>query len=100
MSTIDSVSIRVPAAVGNFAGAEGCGALALDASMNVKVTLRLDGKIAVRYFGEDGRRVPRDSSNLIPRAMRSVLEKHGKSFSGADIEIYSTVPVGAGFGSS
>jgi homoserine kinase len=100
MRMIDSVSIRVPGTVGNFAGVGGCGALALDVSMNVKVTRRLDGNVAVRYFGEDGERVPRDGSNLVVAAMRSVLENHGKLFPGADVEIYNTVPVGAGFGSS
>jgi homoserine kinase len=100
MRTTNSVSIRVPGTVGNFAGAMGCGALALDASMNVKVTLRLDGKVAIRYFGEDGERVPRDNTNLVVRAMQSVLERHSRPFSGADFEIYSTVPVGSGFGSS
>ena len=73
MRTTNSPSIRVPGTVGNFAGAMGCGALALDASMNVKVTLRLDGKVAVRYFGEDGERVPRDHTNLVVRAMQSLF---------------------------
>ena len=100
MRTTNSLSIRVPGTVGNFAGAMGCGALALDASMNVKVTLRLDGKVAVRYFGEDGERVARDHTNLVVRAMQSLLERHCRPFSGADFEIYNTVPVAAGFGSS
>ena len=100
MRTTNSLSIRVPGTVGNFAGAMGCGALALDASMNVKVTLRLDGKVALRYFGEDGERVPRDHTNLVVRAMQSLLERHCRPFSGADFEIYSAVPVAAGFGSS
>jgi hypothetical protein len=56
--------------------------------------------VAVRYFGEDGQQVPRDRSNLIVQAMQSVLENHGRAFPGADVEIYSSVPVGAGFGSS
>src|SRR5438067_13322333 len=92
MRMTNALSIRIPGTVGNFAGAMGCGALALDASMNVKVTLRLDGEVAVRYFGEDGERVPRDHTNLVVRAMQSLLERQSRHCSGADFAFYSTVP--------
>jgi homoserine kinase len=95
-----SVLIRVPATVGNFAGAVNCAAVALDASLNVKVTPRLDGQVAIRYFGENGERVPRDRSNLVVRAMEATLHLRGLEFTGADFEIYSSVPVAVGLGSS
>ncbi len=95
-----SVLIRVPATVGNFAGAMNCAALALDASLNVKVTPRTDGHVGVRYFGANGERVPRDRSNLIVRAMEATLHLRGLEFTGADLEIYSSLPVAVGLGSS
>ncbi len=95
-----SVLIRVPATVGNFAGALDCAALALDASLNVKVTPRVDGHVGIRYFGENGERVPRDRSNLVVRAMEAALHLKELEFTGADFEIYSSVPVGVGLGSS
>jgi homoserine kinase len=95
-----SVLIRVPATVGNFAGAMNCAALALDASLNVKVTPRTDGRMGIRYFGENGDRVPRDRSNLIVRALQAALHLRGLEFTGADCEVYSSVPVGVGLGSS
>lgn len=95
-----SVLIRVPATVGNFAGAKDSAALALDASLNVKVTPRLDGHVSIRYFGENGERVPRDRSNLVVRAMEAALHLKQLEFTGADLEIYSSVPVGVGLGSS
>ncbi|TAM80606.1 MAG: hypothetical protein EPN47_15215 [Acidobacteria bacterium] len=95
-----SVLVKVPATVGNFAGAMNCAALTLDAMFNVKVTPRLNGRVGIRYFGENGDRVPRDRSNLVVRAMEAALHLKGLEFSGADFEIYSSVPVGGGMGSS
>ena len=95
-----SVLVKVPATVGNFAGAMRCAALALDATFNLKVTPRRDGRAGVRYFGENGERVPRDRTNLVVRAMEAALHLKGLEFTGADFEIYSTVPVGVGLGSS
>jgi len=95
-----SVLIKVPATVGNFAGAMNCAALTLDAMFNVKVTPRFDGGVGLRYFGENGDRVPRDRSNLVVRAMEAALHQKGLEFTGADFEVYSSVPVGVGLGSS
>ena len=95
-----SVLVKVPATVGNFAGAMDCAAVTLDAMFNVKVTPRRDGRVGIRYFGENGDRVPRDRSNLVVRAMEAALHLKGLEFSGADFEIYSSVPVGVGMGSS
>ncbi len=39
-----SILVRVPATVGNFGGAMNCSALALEASLNVKVKPRAEGK--------------------------------------------------------
>ncbi len=94
-----TVQIRVPATVGNFGGVA-TATLALDGSLNVKVTLRSDGHVNIRYFGENGERVPRDRSNLVVRAMESALGSKGLEFTGGDLEIYSSVPVGVGLGSS
>ena len=95
-----SVLARIPATVGNFAGAVNCAALALNASLNVKVTPRQDGAVGIRYFGANGERVPRDRSNLVIRAMEAALHLRQLEFTGADLEIYSSVPVGVGLGSS
>lgn len=95
-----SVLIRVPATVGNFGGATGCAALTLDAALNLRASARRDGRVSVRYFGENGERVPRDSSNLAVRAMQSAVEHKGQSFLGAEMEMYGSVPVAVGFGSS
>jgi homoserine kinase len=95
-----SVLVRVPATVGNFGGAMNCAALALDAPLNVKVTRRSDGRVSIRYFGENGERVPRDGSNLVVQAMVAALRLKGLEFLGADFEIYSSVPVAVGLGSS
>lgn len=95
-----SVLIRVPATVGNFGGATNCAALALEAPLNVKVTPRLDGHAGIRYFGPNGERVPRDRSNLVVRSMEAALHLKQLEFTGADFEIYSSVPVGVGLGSS
>jgi homoserine kinase len=94
-----SVLIRVPATVGNFGGAKDAAA-ALDSPLNVKVTPRLDGHVNIRYFGENGDRVPRDRSNLVARSMEAALHLRELEFTGADFEIYSSVPVGVGLGSS
>ncbi len=95
-----SLLVRVPATVGNFGGAYHCAALALDAPLNVKVTPRTDGHVGIRYFGDNGERVPRAHTNLVVRAMQAALHLRGLEFSGANFEIYSSVPVGVGLGSS
>jgi homoserine kinase len=95
-----SVLIRVPATVGNFGGAAEYAALALDAPLNVQVRPRRDGRVNIRYFGENGERVPRDRSNLVARALEAALHLRGLEFTGADFEIFSSVPVAVGLGSS
>ncbi len=95
-----SLLVKVPATVGNFGGAEKCAALALDSALNVKVTPRMDGRVGIRYFGENGERVPRDRTNLVVRGMEAALHLAGREFHGADYEIYSSVPVAVGLGSS
>ena len=95
-----SVLIQVPATVGNLAGAGDCAALALEASLNVKVTPRFDGEVGIRYFGLHGERVPRDRANHVAQAMEAALRRKGYEFNGADLEIYSSVPVGVGLGST
>ena len=95
-----SILVKVPATVGNFAGAMNCAALTLDAMFNMKVTPRSDGRVGIRYFGENGDRIPRDRSNLVVRAMEAALHLKGLEFAGADFEVYSSVPVGVGLGSS
>ena len=95
-----SVLVRVPATVGNFGGATNCAALALDAPLNVKVTPRTDGEVTIRYFGENGERVPRERSNLVVQALEAALDARGVEFSGADFAIFSSVPVAVGLGSS
>lgn len=98
--TSRSVKVRVPATIGNFLGDAACGALALDAVMNVTATLRRDGNIGIRYFGDSGERVPRDRSNLIVQALESAIDGRNRHFGGADLEIYSSIPVGVGLGAS
>lgn len=95
-----SVLIRVPASVGNFGGAGNCAALALDATLNVRASTRQDRSVGIRYFGEHGQRVPRDASNLTVRAMRAALAHQNREFRGVDLEMYGSVPVGVGLGSS
>ena len=95
-----TVLIRVPATVGNFGGATGCAALALDAPLNVRASARRDGGVSVRYFGENGERVPRDENGLAVRALQAALGHVGRPFPGIELEMYSSVPVGVGLGSS
>src|SRR5215469_3165456 len=95
-----SVLIRVPATVGNFGGAADCAALAIDAPLNVRASSRRDGGVSIRYFGETGERVPRDTRNLAVRAMQAALAFKGLAFEGVDFEMYGSAPVGVGLGSS
>jgi len=95
-----SVLVQIPATVGNLGGARDCSAMALDAFLNVKVTPRFDGQVGIRYFGDNGERVPRDRSNLVVQALEAALHAKGLVFTGADFEIYSSVPVAVGLGSS
>jgi len=95
-----SVLVHVPATVGNFAGAIDHAALALDHTLNVKVTAHPDSHLAIRYFGENGERVPRGRTNLVVRAMEAALHARQRELKGADVEIYNSVPVGVGLGSS
>src|SRR5487761_13513 len=95
-----SILVRVPSTVGNLGGAHDQAALALDASLNLKATRKAEGRLNIRYFGENGERVPRDRTNLIVQAFKSALHYREFEFTGADFEVYSTIPVGFGLGSS
>lgn len=92
--------VRVPAAAGSFAGAVDCAALALDASLNVKMARRTDGVVSIRYFGEQGELIPRGPSNRVVETIKTALESQGCQFAGGDFEIFSSIPVGVGLGAS
>jgi len=98
--TNQSILIHVPATLGNFGGAAGRTALALDTLFNVKVSLRSNGEVGIRYFGDHGEQVPRDRENLLVRALEGALHFRNLEFTGACFEIYNSVPVGVGLGSS
>jgi homoserine kinase len=74
--------------------------LALDASLNVKVTPRFDGEVGSRYFDHNGERVPRGRANHVAQAMEAALRRKGFEFNDADLEINNSVPVGVGLGST
>ncbi len=94
------VMVRVPAAAGSFAGAMDCAALALDASLNVKMARRTDGMVSMRYFGEQGELIPRGPSNRVVESIKAALDAKVRQFTGGDFEIYSSIPVGVGLGAS
>ena len=95
----DCVSVRVPATSANLGCLFDCGALALSLYLSVRVTLRGDGAIAVRYRGETPERISEGADNLIARTLRDTLHGWGVK-RGFDLEIDNQIPVGVGLGSS
>jgi homoserine kinase len=95
----ERVSVRVPATGANLGCLFDCGAIAFSLYLDLRVTLRTDEEIVVRYHGVNTDRVSTGPDNLIARTMRETLRGWGMS-RGFELEIENQIPVGAGVGSS
>ncbi|HEY6292957.1 MAG TPA: homoserine kinase [Terriglobia bacterium] len=95
----DSIAVRVPATSANLGCLFDCGALALGLYLDVRVGVRTDHNVTVRYRGETPKRVASDETNLVVRTIRETLGLWGVQ-SGFDLEIENQIPVGVGLGSS
>ncbi len=93
------ISVRVPATSANLGCLFDCAALALGLYLDIHVTPRDDGAVAIRYRGVTPERVPTDESNLIARTIFRTLQDWHKP-RGFDLEIENQIPVGVGLGSS
>jgi len=95
----DRFSVQIPATCANLGCLFDCAAVALSLYLNLTITPRRDGNIAIRYKGVTPDRIPTDSSNLIARTISETLKNWGKP-RGFDLEILNQIPVGVGLGSS
>lgn len=95
----ERVSVRVPATSANLGCAFDCAAIALALYLDIHVAGRPDSGVNVCYRGVNPERIPSDTTNLIARTMRRVLDDWGDP-RGFDLEIDNQIPVGVGLGSS
>jgi len=96
---VKSVTIRVPASAANLGPGFDCLALALDAIL--EVTLSIEGVgLTVELSGEGADRLPRDEENLVVRAARRMFSSLDFHPAGLRLQCSSLIPVGSGLGSS
>jgi len=98
-----SVEVRVPASTSNLGAGFDCFGLALRLYLNVRATVlpEAGAPCRVRTAGEGGgAALPRDSENLIFRAMRLAAEREGLSLPRVRLAVRNEIPLGRGLGSS
>jgi homoserine kinase len=96
---VKSVTIRVPASAANLGPGFDCLALALDAIL--EVTLSIEGAgLTVDLAGEGAERLPRDEGNLVVRAARRMFSASDFRPAGLRLRCSNAIPVGSGLGSS
>ncbi|MEX0787592.1 MAG: homoserine kinase [Anaerolineales bacterium] len=94
-----SVTIRVPASAANLGPGFDCLAIALDAAL--EVTLSIEGVgLTVELAGEGADRLPGDEENLVVRAARRMFSSLDFQPAGLRVQCSNAIPVGSGLGSS
>jgi homoserine kinase len=92
----EHVVVRAPATIANLGPGFDCLGLALAWHNEVGVERDPSGELNVTVSGQGAGDVPRDASNLVVRAIASVLG----SASGLRVHLMNAIPFGRGFGSS
>jgi homoserine kinase len=90
--------IRVPASSANLGPGFDVLALALD--LHLWVAGQESPRTGIRWFGEGGREVPLDATNLIVRAATEPFLGWARPLEGLELSVRSKVPIGRGLGSS
>lgn len=94
-----SVTVRVPATAANLGPGFDCLALALDVTLEARLSLEGEGlEIEIEGEGED--RLPRGEDNLIVRAARRVFGAAGLDPRGVHLRCVNAIPIASGLGSS
>jgi homoserine kinase len=95
-----SVSVVVPATTANLGCAFDCAGIALGLYLRASATISGSANFEITYSGENADRIPRDSSNLIVRAMQRAAARSRMPLLGAHITVQNESPLGVGLGSS
>ena len=123
MSAPSTVPVIVPATTANLGCAFDCAAIAVSLHLRVSATpggstglqageshhansgalapgSSKRGDFSVTYRGPNAENIPRDSSNLIVKAMQHYAAGAKKNLPGARLDIENEIPLGVGLGSS
>jgi homoserine kinase len=92
-------SVVVPASTANVGCAFDCAAIALNLYLRASASPAKSG-FEVSYRGANAAEIPRDSSNLIVRAMQRAAEAAHASLPAAQLDVQNDIPLGVGLGSS
>ena len=114
MSAPSTVSVTVPATTANLGCAFDCAAIAVSLHLRVSASpqasaksglpaealAKAGGDFSVSYRGPNAESIPRDSSNLIVKAMQHYAARAKKNLPGAHLDVENEIPLGVGLGSS
>jgi homoserine kinase len=92
-------SVVVPASSANVGCAFDCAAIALALYLRVSATPK-NSASEVAYRGAHAEQIPRDSSNLILRAMQSAAAAMHAPLPSVQLDVHNDIPLGVGLGSS
>lgn len=95
--------VRLPASTSNLGAGFDCFGLALNLYLTIRATVRPNAsdKCRVRTTGPiENRRLPRNASNLIYRAMSFAASQEQFKLPPLDLAVYNEIPLASGLGSS
>ncbi len=96
-------SVRVPGSTSNLGPGFDCFGLALNLYLTVRATVVADSPEPCRVTttgAQENEALPRDSANLIYRAMSFVARREQLSLPSVELQVHNEVPLASGLGSS
>ena len=96
----DGWRVTVPATAANLGCAFDCGGIALSLYMRASFHPSAAPGLTLEYHGQNPERVPRDSSNLLVRALQFAARQLGEPSPSGHIVVRNEIPVCVGLGSS
>lgn len=95
--------VRVPGSTSNLGPGFDCFGLALNLYLTVRATVVPDSAEPCRVTTtgvQENEALPRDSANLIYRAMRFVADREQLSLPSVELQVHNEIPLASGLGSS
>jgi homoserine kinase len=96
----NTVKVRVPGTTANCGPGFDAVGIACTIYNDLELTVTQDTGISLEVTGEGEGAIPSDSSNVVIKAIKMVMDKTGQQYQGIKLKMMNQVPLARGLGSS